>query len=238
MGPCKIKWTAEEEAAMRAGVVKHGASKWRVILKDPEFKNVLCARSNIDLKDKWRNMQLTMNGQSRNRYKPVLKKIEKTSRSCDKSVALTSEGSDEDTIVELEPPSSFNEASQEGGSEKLTRFSLEDIKTVPVDGKLVEVKQGMEYDSAYSNILRNEINVELMRIGLMSPADAAAAAVAAVKKAEAAIAEAEEAEKEAVEAERVAEEAKAFAEKLKKELSEKKARPGYAASRRGKHWWQ
>lgn len=84
-------------------------------------------------------MQFTMNGQSLNRYKPVPKEINETSKSCDKSVAFTSEGSDEDEIAEPEPPSSFNEASQEGGSEKLTRFSLEDIKTVPVDGKLSEV---------------------------------------------------------------------------------------------------
>lgn len=88
------------------------------------------------------------------------------------------------------------------------------------------MQQGIEYDSAYSNSLRAEVDAELMRIGLMSPADAAAAAVDAVEKAEAAIAVAEEAETEALEAERDAEEAKAYAEELKKKLSEKKARLG------------
>lgn len=50
MGAPKQKWTAEEEAALRAGVVKHGAGKWRTILKDPEFSAILRLRSNVDLK--------------------------------------------------------------------------------------------------------------------------------------------------------------------------------------------
>lgn len=50
MGAPKQKWTAEEESALRAGVLKHGAGKWRTILKDPEFSSLLCLRSNVDLK--------------------------------------------------------------------------------------------------------------------------------------------------------------------------------------------
>ena len=50
MGAPKQKWTAEEEAALKAGVVKHGAGKWRTILKDPEFSGILYLRSNVDLK--------------------------------------------------------------------------------------------------------------------------------------------------------------------------------------------
>lgn len=50
MGAPKQKWTSEEEAALKAGVVKHGAGKWRTILKDPEFSSVLYLRSNVDLK--------------------------------------------------------------------------------------------------------------------------------------------------------------------------------------------
>lgn len=50
MGAPKQKWTQEEEAALKAGVVKHGAGKWRTILKDPEFSGVLYLRSNVDLK--------------------------------------------------------------------------------------------------------------------------------------------------------------------------------------------
>lgn len=84
------------------------------------------------------------------------------------------------------------------------------------------MQRGLEYDP----ILRAKIDAELIRIGLMSPADAAAAALAAVEKAEAAVGEAEDAEREAVEAERAAEEANAFAEELKKKLRKKKARAG------------
>ncbi|KAJ8638495.1 hypothetical protein MRB53_012762 [Persea americana] len=63
MGAPKQKWTSEEEEALRAGVDKHGAGKWRTIQKDPEFGHCLSARSNIDLKDKWRNMSVSAGGQ-------------------------------------------------------------------------------------------------------------------------------------------------------------------------------
>ncbi|EFJ14369.1 hypothetical protein SELMODRAFT_49312, partial [Selaginella moellendorffii] len=56
VGQQKQKWTAEEEAALRAGVEKYGAGKWRAIQKDEEFGPVLVSRSNVDLKDKWRNI--------------------------------------------------------------------------------------------------------------------------------------------------------------------------------------
>lgn len=50
MGAPKQKWTPEEEAALKAGVLKHGPGKWRTILKDPQFSGVLYLRSNVDLK--------------------------------------------------------------------------------------------------------------------------------------------------------------------------------------------
>ena len=50
MGNPKQKWTAEEEEALRAGVAKHGAGKWKIIHRDPEFHHLLSSRSNIDLK--------------------------------------------------------------------------------------------------------------------------------------------------------------------------------------------
>jgi myb proto-oncogene protein len=50
MGAPKQKWTPEEEAALKAGVLKHGAGKWRTILSDKEFGAVLHLRSNVDLK--------------------------------------------------------------------------------------------------------------------------------------------------------------------------------------------
>lgn len=56
MGVPKSKWTSAEEEALRAGIAKYGAGKWRNIKADPEFIQILISRSNIDLKDKWRNM--------------------------------------------------------------------------------------------------------------------------------------------------------------------------------------
>ncbi|KAJ6331041.1 hypothetical protein OIU76_009606 [Salix suchowensis] len=64
MGNPKQKWTSEEEEALRAGVAKHGTGKWKNIQRDPEFNPHLCSRSNIDLKDKWRNMTVSAGSQS------------------------------------------------------------------------------------------------------------------------------------------------------------------------------
>nr|KAJ0211609.1 hypothetical protein LSAT_V11C400194560 [Lactuca sativa] len=52
------KWTLEEEEALYYGVRKHGQGKWKVILTDPQFASALANRSNIDLKDKWRNVSV------------------------------------------------------------------------------------------------------------------------------------------------------------------------------------
>lgn len=50
MGAPKHKWSQEEESALRCAVVKHGPGRWRTILKDPDFSQVLFLRSNVDLK--------------------------------------------------------------------------------------------------------------------------------------------------------------------------------------------
>ncbi|XP_010542414.1 PREDICTED: telomere repeat-binding factor 4-like [Tarenaya hassleriana] len=64
MGNQKQKWTAEEEEALLAGIAKHGSGKWKNILRDPDFAPHLIQRSNIDLKDKWRNLNVSSSGQS------------------------------------------------------------------------------------------------------------------------------------------------------------------------------
>ncbi|CAH2043259.1 unnamed protein product [Thlaspi arvense] len=74
MGAPKQKWTQEEEAALKAGVLKHGTGKWRTILSDPEFNLVLKSRSNVDLKDKWRNISVTALWGSRKKAKLALKR--------------------------------------------------------------------------------------------------------------------------------------------------------------------
>ncbi|KAF8114281.1 hypothetical protein N665_0039s0045 [Sinapis alba] len=58
MGNQKLKWTEEEEEALLAGVKKHGPGKWKNILRDSDFAGSLSNRSNIDLKDKWRNLSV------------------------------------------------------------------------------------------------------------------------------------------------------------------------------------
>ncbi|XP_021908090.1 telomere repeat-binding factor 2 [Carica papaya] len=75
MGAPKQKWTAEEEAALKAGVLKHGTGKWRTILSDPVFSATLQSRSNVDLKDKWRNINVTAIWGSRKKAKLALKRI-------------------------------------------------------------------------------------------------------------------------------------------------------------------
>ncbi|KAF8101495.1 hypothetical protein N665_0205s0085 [Sinapis alba] len=74
MGAPKQKWTPEEEAALKAGVLKHGTGKWRTILSDPHFSSLLKSRSNVDLKDKWRNISVTALWGSRKKAKLALKR--------------------------------------------------------------------------------------------------------------------------------------------------------------------
>eukprot|EP01036_Dinobryon_divergens_P028132 gene28132-37030_t len=55
-------WTEEEKQALILGYEKYGMcnNKWRKIQMDPEFGAVLARRSNGDLKDKYRNIQLSL----------------------------------------------------------------------------------------------------------------------------------------------------------------------------------
>ncbi|RID72400.1 hypothetical protein BRARA_C04294 [Brassica rapa] len=69
MGAPKHKWTPEEEEALMAGVLEHGIGKWRSILGNPEYSSVLHSRSNVDLKDKWRNISVAATCGSRKKAK-------------------------------------------------------------------------------------------------------------------------------------------------------------------------
>ncbi|CAM8923969.1 unnamed protein product [Rhodiola kirilowii] len=118
MGAPKQKWTAEEESALKAGVVKHGAGKWRTILKDPEFSSILYLRSNVDLKDKWRNMSVMANGWgSREKARLALKKMQSTSKP-ENQLALTYGPQSEDESVELKPLPSPGGSQQASGSKR------------------------------------------------------------------------------------------------------------------------
>ncbi|TYZ59129.1 hypothetical protein PybrP1_000054 [[Pythium] brassicae (nom. inval.)] len=59
-------WTPEEEECLRKGVEKHGVGKWKLILLDGQ--GVFSShRTNIDLKDKWKNLQARTTSEPRGR---------------------------------------------------------------------------------------------------------------------------------------------------------------------------
>ncbi|XP_057466095.1 telomere repeat-binding factor 1-like [Actinidia eriantha] len=104
MGAPKQKWTPEEEAALRSGIVKHGAGKWRTILKDPEFNGVLYLRSNVDLKDKWRNMSVMANGWgSREKARLALKRMQPIFKQDENPMALSNVGQSDEEIDDAKP---------------------------------------------------------------------------------------------------------------------------------------
>ncbi|GAB4846885.1 hypothetical protein Ancab_025893 [Ancistrocladus abbreviatus] len=113
MGAPKQKWTAEEEAALKAGVRKHGAGKWQTILRDPEFSHVLRSRSNVDLKDKWRNINVTLSGLgSREKARLALKRNPQTSKNDDKPAALNNSVQSDTRVDDAKPLAMPSEVGQ------------------------------------------------------------------------------------------------------------------------------
>ncbi|KAJ8465115.1 hypothetical protein OPV22_027667 [Ensete ventricosum] len=109
-----------EEAALKAGVLKHGPGKWRTILKDPEFSGVLCMRSNVDLKDKWRNMSVTAYGWgSRERARMALKKSRQISKHDGTPISISTVVKDIDNeIVDVKPLAMSSEPLQNTGQKR------------------------------------------------------------------------------------------------------------------------
>ncbi|KAK3146640.1 hypothetical protein QOZ80_3BG0269320 [Eleusine coracana subsp. coracana] len=137
MGPPKQKWTSEEEASLRAGVAKYGVGKWRAILKDPQFSSTLFCRSNVDLKDKWRNINFTaMPSGSREKGRTALKKIRSTPKNDDHAMVISTITSDiNDEIVDEEPiaavPSeALNTSNPKKTPSRLDNVIMEAIKTL------------------------------------------------------------------------------------------------------------
>ncbi|MQM01535.1 hypothetical protein Taro_034293 [Colocasia esculenta] len=119
MGAPKQKWRAEEEAALKAGVLKHGPGKWRAILKDPEFSDILHARSNVDLKDKWRNMSVTANGLgSRDRGRSSLKRSHQLLKDEDNLMSLVTVDEYDEEIIDAKPLASTNDMTKTTGTNK------------------------------------------------------------------------------------------------------------------------
>ncbi|KAJ9175124.1 hypothetical protein P3X46_013706 [Hevea brasiliensis] len=121
MGAPKQKWTAEEEAALKAGVIKHGAGKWRTILKDPEFSGVLYLRSNVDLKDKWRNMSVMANGwSSREKSKLAVKRVHHVPKLEENPMALNTVAQSDEDISDTKPIAVTNSVMQTAGPKRTT----------------------------------------------------------------------------------------------------------------------
>nr|GLL19360.1 telomere repeat-binding factor 1-like isoform X1 [Ipomoea trifida] len=127
MGAPKQKWTSEEEAALKAGVAKYGVGKWSTILKDPEFAPVLRARSNVDLKDKWRNLHVMANGWgSRQRGKIASKSAQPISKRDDDSMALTTVVDNDMEVPDAKPLATVSETLPDVDSKKPIT-SLDDL---------------------------------------------------------------------------------------------------------------
>lgn len=90
MAKQKQRWSIEEEEALSAGVERYGHGKWKHILSDPQFASTLVLRSNIDLKDKWRNMSVSGNGSSaKDRTRSLMKEGVSANRSLNSPEPLT-----------------------------------------------------------------------------------------------------------------------------------------------------
>ncbi|XP_039116407.1 single myb histone 4-like [Dioscorea cayenensis subsp. rotundata] len=129
MGAPKQKWTSEEEDALRAGVDKHGPGKWRTIQKDPEFSHLLATRSNIDLKDKWRNISASASGQGSREKSRMLKHkgASAISFSCSQGPAISAPVKGLPTI--MDPPS---KDMQDGKAiPRYTQLIMEALKIMP-----------------------------------------------------------------------------------------------------------
>ncbi|KAK6120982.1 hypothetical protein DH2020_045270 [Rehmannia glutinosa] len=123
MGAPKQKWTPEEEAALKAGVLKHGPGKWRTILKDPQFSGVLYLRSNVDLKDKWRNMSVMANGWgSRERSRLSLRRMHPTSKLGESSMSLSTTSQSDEEIVDRLRAGSGGSSPNDGPKRSIMRL--------------------------------------------------------------------------------------------------------------------
>ncbi|KAL8099261.1 hypothetical protein AgCh_031795 [Apium graveolens] len=118
MGAPKQKWTAEEEAALKAGIAKHGIGKWSTIIKDTEFSTALHLRTNVDLKDKWRNMNAFSSGLSRQRFKPVTSNTQVSPMVCDESRSLITVSFGDETICDAKSLATISENFPNCGSKR------------------------------------------------------------------------------------------------------------------------
>lgn len=152
MGAPKQKWTSEEEEALRRGVLKHGAGKWRTIQKDPEFSPVLSSRSNIDLKDKWRNLSFSASGLgSRDKQRVPRPKAPSSSPSPSPQLLLLSAPNN---VAEASPPEDCEKSPQDDKTPSPKLYSsmileaLDELKE-PNGSEVATICNFIEIDKSY-----------------------------------------------------------------------------------------
>ncbi|KAJ1254929.1 hypothetical protein BS78_03G055900 [Paspalum vaginatum] len=129
MGAPKQRWTSEEEAALRTGVARHGVGNWRTILNDPELSSTLRYRSNVDLKDKWRNMNVIVTASSsRDKGRTAVKKTRAAPKNNDHLATISTVTSDvDDEIVDTKTIASVSNEAWNTSSSKKAHSRLDNI---------------------------------------------------------------------------------------------------------------
>ncbi|KAF8098484.1 hypothetical protein N665_0266s0052 [Sinapis alba] len=129
MGGQKQMWTPKEEAALRAGVRRYGTGKWCRILSDRKYSRALEARSNVDLKDKWRNISAATFGSRRKKAKIAFENQDEDEDDDDTALAIVAVANDDDEGQEIVPASPAN-GDDEGLFTSVDTFILEAITSI------------------------------------------------------------------------------------------------------------
>ncbi|XP_056843943.1 telomere repeat-binding factor 3-like isoform X2 [Raphanus sativus] len=117
MGGPKQMWTPKEEKALRDGVREYGAGKWRGILSDSKYGLDLKARSNVDLKDKWRNIGAGISGSRKKKAKIAFQNQDEDDDTALAIVAVANDDNGEQEIVPASP------ANDNGGEQQIVPAS-------------------------------------------------------------------------------------------------------------------
>ncbi|KAJ4866043.1 Telomere repeat-binding factor 3 [Raphanus sativus] len=218
MGAPKHKWTPEEEEALMAGVLKHGPGKWRYILADSEYSSVLHSRSNVDLKDKWRNISVAATCGSRKKAK----------QDDDNTKALTilaltngDDGGQQHFALSCDTPQDLFTSVDNMILEAITNFEgpLGPDRNSILMYPEVDANMQLNMEQLVTSRLEHLINIEtIVKIEHRYSISQGYAVAKAIAEAELAIAEAEGAAREAENAEAKAEAARIFAKAAKKAL--------------------
>ncbi|EMS58322.1 Histone H1 [Triticum urartu] len=162
MGAPKQRWTSEEEAALKAGVAKHGPGKWRTILRDTDFSAVLRLRSNVDLKDKWRNLSVTAGGYgSREKARMALKQGKRVPKVNTEPMDVDADNLDNvhDTVIDAKPLAVVVEPSQRECSSEKSVARMPRHRGLKASNAGHNAHYGWLYDTFQSSLLTLQLAV-------------------------------------------------------------------------------